>query len=377
MAGARLSLLAVLLVSIVAPAGGQNEGRPRRVAPQADDSIRLRSDLVTVTVSVSDGSGRPVGGLLPEDFRILEDGRPQRIEHFEPIGDPYSLLLVFDISGSTETEVSRMQTAAREFVGGLGPADKLGMLSFARAINIHGVMTSDRRDLERQLREIAPQKSRERDDSRYDESTGTSFYDALLLAATESPLSTEAATGRKAIIVFSDCVDSTSGYDFEGIASEVERSGASVYFLLFDTQPFSDRLLTQPDGEANRINFSRTQLDRFYAELAPDSPDRDRAPTSYTNLERLEINGALYEIAKRQADQIATRTGGRVYPVKSIGQLGAAYSAIAAELKTRYSIGFYPSNARTDGSWRKLRVEVPRRPNAVVLSREGYWAPTE
>lgn len=375
MVGSRLFLLAVLFISIVAPVGGQTEGRPRRVAPPEDDSIRLRSDLVTLTVSVSDGSGRPVGGLGPDDFRISEDGKPQRIEHFEPIGDPYSLLLVFDISGSTEAEVSRMQAAAREFVGGLGPSDKLGMLSFARAINIHGAMTSDRRDLERQLREIAPQKSRRLD--RYDESTGTSFYDALLLAATESPLSMDRSSGRRAIIVFSDCVDSTSGYEFDSVASEVERSGASIYVLLFDTRPFSDRLLTQPDGEANRINFSRTQLDRFYDELAPDSPDRGRDPASYTNLERLEINGALYEIAERQAEQIATRTGGRVYPVKSIGQLGAAYSAIAAELKTRYSIGFYPTNTRTDGTWRKLRVDVPRRPNAVVVSREGYWAPTE
>lgn len=372
------------LLGPAGPAGAQEGGgRPRRVSPEPQDapadggSVELRSDLVTVTVSVADAAGRAVAGLTPADFRVLEDARPQRIEHFEPVGDPYSLLLMVDTSGSAASEVERMRRAAGEFVAGLGPDDKLGVISFSRAINLHGRLTSDRRDLARQVGEIAPQRSASPRRGRYDESTGTSLYDALFLASTEGPLVEAAAAGRKAVIVFSDCVDSTSSYRFGDIVDAVERSGASVYVMLFDTRGVADRLLTQPDGSAERVNFSRSQLDRFYDAFAPESPDRDRDPDSYTALERLEINDALYTLARKQAEQVATRTGGRVYPVRTIGDLGSAYRAIAAELRTRYSIGYYPTNTRHDGTWRTLRIEVPKQKGAVVVARPGYWAPKD
>lgn len=147
--------------------------------------------------------------------------------------------------------------------------------------------------------------------------------------------------------------------------------------LLFDTQAISDQLLTQPPDFDDHINFSKSQLDRFYDTYGPDNPDRDRDPLTYTTLERLEINRALYDIARDQATQLATRTGGRVYPVKSLADLGGAYRAIAAELRTRYSIGYYPTNERHDGTWRKLRVELPSHPGAEVVTRPGYWAPKE
>jgi Ca-activated chloride channel family protein len=374
----------VLVAAPLAPAQ-DGAARPRRVTPpsteapgtkQADpDDVELRSDLVTLTVSVADSAGRPVGGLSPEDFALYEDGKPQKIEHFEPTGDPYSLLLVFDVSGSTESEIARMRAAAREFISALGPDDQLAMVSFARNIVVHGEMTNDRAALERQLRDVTP--PRPANGERYDESTGTSFYDALFLASAESPLSAVKTTGRRAIVLFSDCVDSTSGYDFSSVVEPTERSGASVYVLLFDTKTFSDRMLTQGDDAGRRITFSRSQLDRFYDAFAPDSPDRGRAPGDYRDLERLEINGALYDLAREQAEKIATRTGGRVYPVGSLADLGGAYRAISAELLTRYSIGFYPTNTRHDGAWRKLHVEVPRRRGATVVAREGYWAPTE
>jgi Ca-activated chloride channel family protein len=370
-----------LLVLLAVPSWGQDDGtRPRRVDPaaggQSGDAIELRSDLVTLTVSVSDSQGRPILGLTPPSFRVFEDGKPQKIEYFEPVGDPYSLMLMIDTSGSTGAEVDKMRQAASEFVAGLGDKDRLGIITFSRSVDMLGELTNDRRELARHLDDVRPTRAQARG-ARFDESTGTSFYDALYLAAAESPLTEVKTTGRKAIVVFSDCVDSTSSYRFEQITDAVERSGASVYVLLFDTKPLSDRLLTNPGDEQLRIGFSKSQLDRFYDAYAPDSGDRDRDQTSYTDLERLEINGALYDLARDQAKQIATRTGGRVLPVRSIADLGGAYAEIAAELRTRYSIGYYPLNPRHDGSWRTLRVEVPGSPKAEIVTRPGYWAPKE
>lgn len=116
---------------------------------------------------------------------------------------------------------------------------------------------------------------------------------------------------------------------------------------------------------------------RFYQAYAPDSPDRDRDPRGYSVLERLEINRALYELARNQAAELAKRSGGRVYPIASLAGAGAAYRAIASELRTRYSIGYYPTNNRHDGTWRKLAVSVPRAVSAVVVTRPGYWSPKD
>ena len=62
------------------------------------------------------------------------------------------------------------------------------------------------------------------------------------------------------------------------------------------------------------------------------------------------------------------------YPIAA-ASLGQAYAAIAAELRTRYSIGYYPTNAKRDGTWRKLSVELPGQPRAKIVTRPGYWAP--
>jgi VWFA-related protein len=370
-------ILLVVCVAAVLAFGQDGESRPRRVIPpgQSGDAIELRSDLVTLTVSVVDAAGRPIGGLTPPSFRLFEDGRQQTIEYFEPIGDPYSLMLVLDTSGSAGDEVDKMRKASADFVAGVGPEDRLGVIAFSRSIEMLGGMTNDRTELARHLAEVKPTVARDPRASRFDETTGTSFYDAIYLACAESPLAEVKGSGRKAIVVFSDCVDSTSSYRFDQITDAVERSGASVYVLLFDTKSFSDRLLTSAPGNTSRINFSASQLERFYDTHAPDSEDRSREPSSYSDLERLEINAALYDIARAQAEQLATRTGGRVYPVRGLGDLGKAYAAIAAELRTRYSIGYYPSNTKHDGTWRKLKVELPGQPKAQIVTRPGYWAP--
>ncbi len=83
---------------------------------------------------------------------------------------------------------------------------------------------------------------------------------------------------------------------------------------------------------------------------------------------------ALYEIARRDLRQLASRTGGRVYPVSALTDLAAIYKQVADDLRSQYSISYYPINEAHDGRWRSIRVEV-QRPGVSVRSRSGYWAP--
>ena len=86
------------------------------------------------------------------------------------------------------------------------------------------------------------------------------------------------------------------------------------------------------------------------------------------------MSQVLYEIARRDLRQLAVRTGGRVYPVSALTDLSEIYKQVADDLRSQYSISYYPSNESHDGRWRSIRVEVAR-PNSSVRARSGYWAP--
>jgi Ca-activated chloride channel homolog len=95
-----------------------------------------------------------------------------------------------------------------------------------------------------------------------------------------------------------------------------------------------------------------------------------------SRLERMQINRRLYESARRELRVMADKTGGRVYPVKDLQQLEPAYSQIAAELRTYYSMSYYPTNEKHNGKWRALRVKV-NHPGFVAKTRPGYRAPLD
>ena len=93
-------------------------------------------------------------------------------------------------------------------------------------------------------------------------------------------------------------------------------------------------------------------------------------------LERRQINRRLYESAHRELAEMAKQSGGHVYRIKVLQQLTPAYSQIAAELRTQYSLAYYPSNDKHDGKWRSLKVEI-KRPGYQISAKPGYRAPLD
>jgi Ca-activated chloride channel family protein len=74
------------------------------------------------------------------------------------------------------------------------------------------------------------------------------------------------------------------------------------------------------------------------------------------------------------ARKISEDTGGRVINVHNEKTLEKAFDVISEELRSQYVIGYYPSNLKRDGTFRKIRVDVSR-PDVKVLARRGYYAP--
>jgi VWFA-related protein len=342
---------------------------PARAQDQ-DEPIKLKADLVSLTASVTDRNGGAVRSLKAGDFTVYEDGVRQRIEHFAATEEPFTLLLLLDLSGSTTDDIELMKRAARNFLAELRFDDRVGVIAFSRDVELIGEFTDPRARVISAIEQIATAPGGAT--SRFSTATGTSFYDALYLALKDSPLAQ--VEGRKAIVCMSDGVDSTSMKGYKDLAPLVDRTEASIYFLELNTEEATLAGLLKDHSDPSYLNFSPSQLARYFDEFDKDSPDRLRPREALSPLMKREINAGLYDLARREMGEMATRTGGHQYPVKTLADLNGVYKQIADDLRSQYSLSYYSTTRRHDGGWRQIRVEV-KAPGATVRARSGYRAP--
>ncbi|HSO73420.1 MAG TPA: VWA domain-containing protein [Blastocatellia bacterium] len=335
-----------------------------------DEPIRLKSDLVTLTAAVTDRNGRAIRSLKSADFVVYENGVRQQISHFAATEEPFAVMLLLDLSGSTQDEVDLIKRGARSFLAELRADDRVGVVVFDSKVQVLAEGSGNRASVESAIDGIA--RSSGTGGQRFTAKTGTSFYDALQAAAGQTTLKQD--EGRKAIVCMSDGVDSTSRMLFKDVAPIVEQAEASVYFLELNTEEMTLEGLLKPRTDPGYIQFSSSQVDRFYDQYDAQSMDRFRPREVMSPLVRREVNTGLYEIARAEMRSLAERTGGRVYPVSALTDLRAVYKQVATDLRVQYSISYYPQDRSRDGKWRAIKVET-RSPGATVRSRSGYWAP--
>ena len=160
----------------------------------AGDIIRVNTTLISIPVSVMDRDGRYVPNLLKDDFRIWEDGVEQDVAFFQSVDKPFSVVLMLDTSPSTQFRLEDIQDAAITFVGQLRPDDRVMVVSFNDDIKVLSDFTTDRSKLQRAI-------------LRAKTDDGTRLYDAVDLVMNQQ---FSRVQGRKAIVLFTDGVDTTS-----------------------------------------------------------------------------------------------------------------------------------------------------------------------
>ena len=256
-------LLIVLLIAINCAAQSQQQR-------DQEDPIRLQSDLVTITAAVTDRTGRAVRSLKASDFEIFEDGAKQKITHFAATEEPFTVMLLIDISGSTRDDIALMKRAARTFLDELRDDDRVGVIVFSREIELISRLGESRALAEMAIDRVGLAASE--NGFQYTSKTGTSFYDALQRAVEDRDF--KQTEGRKAIVCMSDGVDSTSRARFADAAPMVEKAEAVTYFLELNTlEPMIEGLVKERT-DPGYINFSQSQVDRYYDERDPTSIDR-------------------------------------------------------------------------------------------------------
>ena len=391
----RLLILSVLLIGIsVVEIWPQQAQRPRRVTNGTEqtnenkkpvdsddldegDVVRVDTQLVSVPAVVTDASGRPLSGLKAENFRLIEDGQPQTIANFGTTETPFEIALLLDTSGSTRDDVALIRSAANSFIEALRPGDRVGIVAFntaqtvsepIAAVEVLAPLTSDRAELRRAIENLGA-------------SNGTPYYDALQRVANsifgEPPA--DEVRGRRAVVALTDGVDSASNSDFATARNVLARAGVACYFVQINTEDFvEDRLMKdcQDDGQ---LSLSQKQIERYRRMLVPAAKAEDFNNFCHMGpFERMSISRELYNLARREMNDLARVSGGRSFVAATLADARAAFARVAADIGTQYSLGYYPTNKARDGKFRTIKLEVKGvKEKAQIRARDGYYAPKQ
>jgi len=312
-------------------------------------------------VSVTDRTGKFVANLQKRDFKIFEDNVAQDITDFSSVEVPFNVVLLIDTSRSTAFRMEDIQRAAASFTEQLRPDDKVMVVSFDDKVYVDSEFTNDRAKLRRAI---------------YGTRTGggTKLYDAVDLVLTER---LEKIDGRKAIVVFSDGVDTTSKYaSAPSTLDLVEESGVLVYPIRYETEnQYRAGGSSGRGGNRGPVIVNPFPFPLPFPIPLPTPRQGGRRWPLVDPAPQFPRGGAPedYRVGAQYMQDLADRSGARLYDADSLMNLDRAFNQVAEELRHQYSLSYYPSNAARDGSYRRIRVRVAR-PNLAVRTRDGYRA---
>jgi Ca-activated chloride channel family protein len=319
-------LLVVLLPSLIFTPQGSTKSQPgpgqdppplpqnAKPAPQ-DEVVRLSSRLVVVPVSASDSSGQPVKNLTVEDFVIEEEGKPQRIVALgEPGKTSVEINLVFDISDSIRARILFEKQAATGFIKQvLKPGDAVSVFSIGTTPKMVTGRTTNGEEAIAGVMSIEPVKE------------ATAFFDSIVEAALYTGKNASGGS-RRVLVVVSDGEENYSRlYKLPDALRELQKNDCLFYSI-------------NPSGQA-------------------------------LNLNTISLKG------QNSMEAMSLQTGGKAFVPEKVEDLEAVFRQIAEELQAQYLFGYYSTDERADGGFRRILVRAPKRTDLRVRARQGYYAP--
>lgn len=188
-------------------------------APEDEEVVRVRIDLVVVPVYVTDGRGRRVAGLTRQDFEVRDNGRPVEAVHFAAGAERVALLFLLDASGSTREIVTQQSETALALFSRFGERSRVSVLQFRERPEQTLPFTRDLRAARDAFR-IAPLANRR-----------TAIFDAAASAVRAFRAEAADAAERRIVVLISDGLDTTSATRAASVVEEARAAGVSFYVL--------------------------------------------------------------------------------------------------------------------------------------------------
>jgi hypothetical protein len=394
---------------------------------ESQEVVKISTNLVTVPVIATTAEGTYVPDLQQTEFKISEDGVTQEVAFFATVSAPFHVVLLLDTSASTREKLSQIRRAAIAFVEQLQSGDKVKVVSFDDRVRDLNEFTNDRA----LLRSVINKTETGRGTKVYDAmqlalssikaiegrkaivlfSDGMDWFsdhasfDGTLRSLEEEGVviypiryETRAETERLAREQQDQTMPSLPTRDV------INRPPPGTTAPTFpsddpDTVPTAGQTRTtgpfglpsagemarrrreaERERDRDRRGDDYPRSDRLPPPMDPTRPDHDRDKT-YPAPSRRGVPGpddsitAMLDQAYLTADSylaaLADKSGGRLMRADTLASLPDAFARIAAELRTQYTIGYYPTNKEKNGKFRKIKVSTTRK-NVAVRARPGY-----
>lgn len=313
----------------------------QRKSTDSELRITLDTDLVTFDAQlISRKTGKSVGDLSSNDFRLFEDGIKQEIAYFSKDKLPLSIILLIDKSGSVARITLDLQQKGALVLDGLKPDDEVALMFFSGMASLWVDFTTDHQYIEEVLtyKKIVAGGARPAiaDDGRY----GTLIADSIHQAAEQFRKSAN-PIGRRVMIVITDNMPdsrSRTRYSEKEIVDRLYETGATVYGIEVDSH--------------------------FIYTVNNHNP--------LLKLRKLAVDNG------KNVNAFADKTGGVVLDGGK-DKVGKQLVRLIKMLRSRYSVGYTPSNLQMDNKFRKIRLKVTpeiekREGGVVILTKQGYYA---
>jgi Ca-activated chloride channel family protein len=296
----------------------QKQPEPQGQEQKDEPVVKIRGDLVVLDVTVLDPSNKPVMDLNQGSFQVLEDKVPQKVEFFSREEVPVSVVFAIDTSGSMRAKLDTVIKASANLVKESRQGDEVAVIEFKDQPELLEEFTTNIEDVVDTLNGLIASRQ-------------TAMLDALYLGADYA--SKEGKNRRKAIILVTDGLDKDSYYKMNEVVDHLRETDVQVYLIGFTK-----------DLEGGGNIFSKSPKDK----------------------------------AENLLTKLAEETGGKAFFPRELSEVHQIAAQISTDLRTQYSIGYYPTNDKRDGTFRAVKVSVNAGNRRLVArTRNGYTAPRE
>lgn len=332
---------------IAVPKKTPEEEKPVERAPKVKNpeeigtfSLKVDVPLVNLPISVVTGNGQFIPGLKEDNFKVLEDGVPQKIDTFAQQGDkPITAVLLIEFAANNYYFMMDALNAAYSFTGQMKKEDWIAVESYDMKTHLLVDFTQDKNQVMGALGQL-----------RIPGFSETNLFDALY----DTVDRLEGIEGQKYIVLICDGIDTFSKLNYDKVLKKIQGSKNITIFCVGTGQAF--RLYAESRGGMGPIR----------------------------NLDFLQADNQLNTFAKM--------TGGRAYFPRFTAEFPEDFADIASDIRNQYVISYRPTNNKQDGSWRKLKVELVDPQNGQplivqdqhrkklkyqVIARDGYKAKNE
>jgi VWFA-related protein len=305
--------------------GAQTEHKP----PQS--TIFVETALVNLDVLVTDQEGRVLSGLNKENFRVLDEGKVQKIQHFEPTSAPITIAMLMEYSGIADSHfAAKAASWGSSFLDHLDPLDWVALVTYDIKPTVKLDFTRNKAEMKQTLSSLSYPSFRE-----------ANLHDALI----DTLDRLDRVKGKKAIFLISTGANTLGAGTLDDTLQRIKQSDVAIFVVG----------LAESEYMRSRISGG--------------------ASVSYLH-------------AKNQLQTFAKLSGGTAWFPRFEGEMTDIFRSVANFLRSQYSIGFSPDNRARDGKYHKLKVEIVQPDGSplivngpkgkpqklVVYAREGYIA---